>query len=627
MKKILLLLTAALLLPLAAGAQSATPRPDVRKCSMIIPAPAKMESQDNQRIMGHYDSDVVGTEGVGLTATTGKVSIGTILESEELDIFIGGKIVSFRVGLAESTPVTKVFVVPITAGGAYGSMVSWPCEVSSTGWNVINLPSPYELNLSEGGRLLIGFEYEQTQTNKPLALVNEGDEAYDTYWYKKAGHQYRWTTAGLKSYGNLCVQCVVEKDHFPEVLIKTSALQCPGFVKKGEEMPFTFNVKNRGSRALNPQDLTFDVNIDGEKVGYTYNAEVIEPGATITVNCNLVTDDLTSGNHTLTINNAVALGESLDYVYPMNASFMIHSGTYPRQKHYVEQYTSVNCTYCPLGNSMLSILKQMRDDIIWVGIHADFSGTDPMSTAQGDSIMDYVANSSYPSASFDRSTGWENERQLVNSIGYYAEYHQQIAEELGQFFDHISETHPTFATISIDPVVDPETREAVITVSGEMTPDFDLLLGDDNKLYVCITEDSIVSGQLNSGIWISGYVHNGVFRCALGTVKGVDFNRVDGGYSNEFTVTIPDDWKLNNLNVVAFIARPITSGVYTDMYLNNAESVRLYNPSESIEEILVDGDAVPVEYYDIMGHRIDGPCHGINIVKMSDGTARKVFVK
>ena len=243
------------------------------------------------------------------------------------------------------------------------------------------------------------------------------------------------------------------------------------------------------------------------------------------------------------------------------------------------------------------------------------------------SIMNYVGNNSYPSATFDRSTGWENDRQLVNSIGYYAEYHTQIAEELGHFFDNITEQNPTFASIEIIPVVDPESREAIITVKGEMSPDFDLLLGDDNVLNVFITEDSVVAAQLNSGTWVTQYVHNGVFRQALGSAKGVDFNRVDGGYCNEFTVTIPDQWVLDNLNVVAFISRPIAAGVTTDMELNNAESVKLYNPSHGIEEILIDGDAVPVGYYDIMGRQTDGMHHGINIVKMSDGTARKVLVK
>lgn len=590
---------------------------------MLLPLAVGAQTQ---RIMGHYDSDAVATEGVALTTTTGKVSIGTILESDELDIFAGGKIVSFRVGLAESTPVTKVFVVPITAGGAYGSMVSWSCNVNSTGWNVINLPSPYQLNLTDGGRLLIGFEYEQTATNKPLALVQEGDEIYDTYWYKKAGQMYRWTTAGLRSYGNLCVQCVVEKDHFPEVLIKAKALKCPSFWSRGEMMPFSFNVKNRGTQTLDAQALTFDVKVDGEKMATISNSEAIESGDTLTIEGLLETADLVSGNHTLTIDGATVGEEVLDYVFPMNASFMLFSAVYPRQKHMVEQYTSTYCTYCPLGNSMLSILKQKRDDVIWVGVHANFNGVDPCSTVQGDSIMDFVGNDSYPSATFDRSTGWENERQLVNSIGYYEEYHEQIAEELGQFFDLIAANNPTFASIEITPVVDIETREATITVSGEMSPDFDQLLGEGCRLSVYITEDSIVARQLNSGVWVSQYVHNGVFRCALGSVKGVEFNKTEEGYSNEFTMTIPDEWNINNLNVVAFISRPLDGGNMLDMYLNNAEVARLYTPTHGIDEILTDEDAVPVEYYDVMGHKMDGPRQGINIVKMSNGTAKKVLV-
>ena len=615
MKKNLLLLVMGLLLTMTASAQSG------------LLAPGKIDLPENQKIMGHYDNDAISTEGVAITSATGKLSIGVILENEEIDIFNGGKIVAFRLGLAESTPVSKVFVIPITAGGAYGSMISWACDVSDTGWNVVELTNPYQLNIPEGGQLLVGFEYEQTATNHPLALVDEGEATYDTYLYKKTGSRYRWTTAGLRSYGNLCLQCIVEKEDFPEVIIKASGLECPAFWSKGEMMPFSFQVKNRGDKTIDAQSLTFDVKVDGEKVGETFNAEAIEPGNTITVESSLVTDDLPSGSHVLTIDGAVAGEEVLSYVFPLNASFMLYSAVYPRQKHMVEQYTSTYCTYCPLGNSMLSLLTQQRDDIIWVGVHANFNGIDPCSTAQGDSIMNYVGNNSYPSATFDRSTGWENPRQLVNSIGYYAEYHQQIADELGMFFDQIAEQNPTFATIEINPVVNLETREAVITVSGEMSPDFELMMGNDNKLSVYLTEDSIVARQLNGGRWEDRYVHNGVFRQALGSVKGVDFNRTEDGYSNEFTVTIPPEWNINNMHVVAFISRPLAGGNTTDMYLNNAEAVRLYNPTHGIDEILTDGEAVPVEYYDVMGRKMDGPRQGINIVKMSNGTAKKVLVK
>ena len=281
-----------------------------------------------------------------------------------------------------------------------------------------------------------------------------------------------------------------------------------------------------------------------------------------------------------------------------------------------------------MGVSFLTLATQLRDNIVWVGVHGNLGlGVDPFTTAQGDSIMAYVNATAYPSAAFDRSTGWESDRQMINSIGYYESYHQQEAELLGQFFDYVAEQHPTFATISIDPVVDLATREAVITVKGDMSPDFDVLLGEDSKLYVYLTEDSLVARQTNGSTWLTNFVHNGVFRTALGSVKGVSFNRTDDGYCNEFVVTIPDNWNINNMNVVAFIARPIESGNYTDMAVNNAEKARLVRPVDGIEEILDEEDAVPVGYYDIMGRQTDGLHHGINIVKMSNGTAKKVLVK
>jgi hypothetical protein len=619
MRKSLLLLVMALSFSTAICAQN------------VMMAPAGMDLPDNQKLLGHYDTDDVGTEGVGLS-TNGLVYLGTILESEELDLFNGGRIMSFRVGLAESTTISKVFVMPVAAGGAYGTLLSWDCNVSEVGWNVIELPTPYQLNLSEGEKLMIGFQYEQKANQKPLALVKVGD-IYDTYQYKKAGSMYRWAVAGLKPYGNLCVQCIVEHDNFPKYLIKPGGFDCPEYVKVGETMPFSFFVRNRGNNAVEPQALTFDVMVDGNKVATITNQERLEAGDTITIQSEIETADLEMGNHEISVENAVIEDEVLQYVFPMKASFLVHNGIYPRQKHLIEQLTSTYCTYCPLGNSMLNILKGQRDDIIWVGLHGNLgSGVDPYTTAQGDSIMIYMTGGSisYPSAAFDRSTGWENDLQMVNGIGYYEQYHQQIANELSLFFDDISANQLTFASIEINPVVNRETREAVVTVSGEMSPDFDLLLGEGCKLTVYITEDSLVARQLNSGTWVNNYRHNGVFRCALGSAKGVDFNLVEEGYSNEFKFTVPAEWNMANLNVVAFISRPLTngaSGVYTDMKVNNAESVRLISEEGGIEEILNEGDAVPVAYYDMMGRQHDNLQQGVNIVKMSDGTARKVLVK
>lgn len=49
--------------------------------------------------------------------------------------------------------------------------------------------------------------------------------------------------------------------------------------------------------------------------------------------------------------------------------------------------------------------------------------------------------------------------------------------------------------------------------------------------------------------------------------------------------------------------------------------------SDGLDEQVVSTDAVPVGYYDVTGRHLSSLQQGINIVKMSDGTARKVYIK
>lgn len=61
------------------------------------------------------------------------------------------------------------------------------------------------------------------------------------------------------------------------------------------------------------------------------------------------------------------------------------------------------------------------------------------------------------------------------------------------------------------------------------------------------------------------------------------------------------------------------SGYYIDYKFSQGQS--------GIDEQLINSDAVPVGYYDVTGRQLSGLQQGINIVKMSDGTARKLFQK
>ena len=51
------------------------------------------------------------------------------------------------------------------------------------------------------------------------------------------------------------------------------------------------------------------------------------------------------------------------------------------------------------------------------------------------------------------------------------------------------------------------------------------------------------------------------------------------------------------------------------------------NAATGIEGVAIEGNATELARYDIHGRQLKQPTHGINIVRYSDGTAKKVIVK
>lgn len=598
MRKVLLLTLAALLLSFTMSAQLLSSQDmkvhrapyalqQFKSHTPRMMAPARADLADNQMIMGHYDSDDYESNGLGITGMPGTLPLGTILTPSELAMFQGGKIVKFRVALAAATKISRVFVIPVSATGVYGTTTAWNCDVNAVGWNEIELETPYEINLGDDKSLMIGFDYRQTSSNYPIAYTTQGT-IYPTFLYA----QNTWNNVGLDTYGNLCVQCVVEKDDFDPYLIAVGNPYTPTFTKLGEDIFFVFASRNAGTASSVPAgSVSYDIYIDGEFISSMTNERDLTRSFE-DFDGTIPSDGLTVGRHTLTIVASELFGEPIESPMSTSVEFTLYESGFDHQMFLLEQFTSTYCTYCPLGINMLQVLMGMRDDIAWVGIHGNMNGTDPMRTLQCDSIMSYQGSDSYPSGSFNRSVGFESDDAIVTGLGYYEQYHNQVAGEISAFYDYLAEV-PSFATVNINSTFDAETREAVITVDGELAPNFDSLMGDDCKLTVYITEDGIVARQLNQGTWVSNFVHNGVLRRAVNSVKGSDLNRDGNTYKNEFTYTIPSAWKAENLNIVAFISRPLAngaSGVYTDLYVNQVNKRKLGEFDEPTMRGDVNGD-------------------------------------
>lgn len=549
MKKLLSLLMAALLLPLASGA---------------------MDLEPNQLLMGHYLSDDLATTGWGSNALEGLSTVATDITPDELALYRGGEIVAFRVGLFLSTPVTRLFTIPVTPDGEvlYNDMTEWACNASSQGWNLIELETPYDLNdLPDGYSLRIGFDYVQaTKSSKPLSVVKVGT-THPTMHYIGG----TWKTLVLSNKGNLSLQCVVENDNFPTYVIRVRNLSGPKLISMGDEVNFTFETCNLGVNPVGAGECEYAVAVNGTEVATITNPMALT-NSYVQMSSSLSSEGLGEGSYRVTVSPIRVKGEDISNPPVVEFTFNIVEQVFQRQMRLVEQFTSVECTYCPMGTATLDALCNLRDDIAWVSVHQILSSSDPFRTAQCDTIARWQGGTSYPTASFDRSVGLSSSTSVANVISYTNA--NSGANEISNFLNQI-EDGTAWSTVYINSTYDPATRKAVVTVNGDLTPVFDGMMGSDSRLTVYITEDGLVSPQYSSGTWVNNYVHNNVLRLALGSAKGVEMNRTDNSYKNVFNVDIPAEWNADNLSVVAFISRPLRSGHLTDIYVDNVNKRKL----------------------------------------------------
>ncbi len=73
---------------------------------------------------------------------------------------------------------------------------------------------------------------------------------------------------------------------------------------------------------------------------------------------------------------------------------------------------------------------------------------------------------------------------------------------------------------------------------------------------------------------------------------------------------------------VAFVTTSENETFYGEM-----QSFKTSVDTSGIDDAKVTEEPVVVARYDLRGRRLDAPQTGMNILKMSDGTTRKVFVK
>lgn len=624
------------------------------------------EPASNERIMGFYNTDELdlsGASNVGLVALSPgtykcKAAIG--LAPANIGNFVGGKITKVRYALSEDNGAGKLFISKMNEEGTGPDDPIVEVDVPEThaGWNVVTLPTA--ITIEENQTYIIGYEYNQTVVNQGTGqdpLINPGNypivvdyvvnpNAHATYGCMgycefEEGIGFTWYDLG-ESLGNICIQAFVEGGNFADEDLTLSQLQFNAtstFVKSGNELDFNFNIMSMGNNI--PSSYKLNVSVDGAVVTTLENPiQLTHQPQTVNAKVSIPSNIFT-GTHTIAVSVAEINGKEPTTAIDddmISGNVNVYNNEIGRQKNLVEEFTSTRCAFCPLGHETMNELAKLRDDLVFVGVHNDTPYASAFMNEKSLEISNNLLIDKHnPSAAFNR---WYLDDPSMNPnkwVDFQTSWPGQEAQ-YAQIFNIIidmSNEMPSFAAVDIATNYDPSTRQLNVTVSGKTArEDLDAFV-PNAALTVYLTEDGVVAPQTsineagNESIEIPDYVHNHILRDVLTETLGEPLQFVDGeNYSMTYTTTLDAEWNADNMNVVAFIGRPVTAESWmNDVFINQVNSVKVGGTVGINNVGVTEGNVKEVARYSLDGRQLSRPEKGINIIKMSDGSTRKVIVK
>ncbi|MCD8202977.1 MAG: Omp28-related outer membrane protein [Prevotella sp.] len=637
-------------------------------------APQRIALDSDEHIIGFYTTDDLPDltyAGYGVTWNPGQLKAGVIFEDDVLQKYYGGQMTKVRFAIgAEGVEVAGVDIYEfdaITYDTENATLVSHTdfTGTAAVGWNDVTLTTP--VTIKKGMYYIVSYEYTQLEDEElaasfPLVTDLELPEGivdiiptygFVVYGYWSDYNVWDWYTFNDLSYGiyygNLCIQAVVKGGGNVADDIALKNFVADKYGKAGEEYEYSFNIRSDGNTL--PSTYEISISIDGAvtetlSTPITLTTSYQTYSGKITLPAGMSTGDHSIAVHVETINGNVPTQNTEDDT--LEATFNVYEGSVSRQMHLIEEYTSTLCTWCPLGHALLEKLQENNPNYALVAIHSEGMGDDPMFISDGRTeYMEYYADyyGSLPAASFNRylyNDADLNADGIVSiPIAYTSYYTEEVANEIASLVNSTYAKIPAFAEVNIDYTYNPDTRALSIKVYGDGVSKANEYLAG-NRLTVYLTEDGLVYTQLNQGTYVYDYVHNNVLRLIVndnefGLGDEIGWTS-DSSYENNFTVTLDSSWNVDNMHIVALISKDLAhwedddegGGWYyndmDEMYVNNANMINI-SSGTGIKNAITDSNAVESSRYIIDGRQISSPVKGLNIIKMSDGTARKVTVK
>ena len=292
----------------------------------------------------------------------------------------------------------------------------------------------------------------------------------------------------------------------------------------------------------------------------------------------------------------------------------------------LEEFTGEKCPNCP---PVAALVNQLLHDADYsekvAGIcHHDGYYTDQF-TQPSDTEYTWFYNDGggtyAPALMFDRWSGDGSPDKSNNSGNNTPVRFVGTLDRMKQLVDTRYDEAP-MVNLKMEFEYNTDSTEVAITVRGKRSP---LWSNKTPRLTLTLTEDSIASTTQSgySGTFWQMHVNRGV-----NSTWGELVDWQNDSFVYNYTFPVKPEFNKKQLKVVAFMSKydssdpnncTIDNGAVISLQKKKVIPSAITTPTKSF--------AKEVARYTVDGQLISAPQHGINIVKMSDGSVRKVFVK
>ncbi len=547
--------------------------------------------------LGYCDGNNVSGELSGMSA------VAIRLPQDEFPMYQGSRIIGVRIGLgANCDKGVNVFLRDRLDST---DLYTFKTGALYKGWCDVLFDEPVDYPVSD---LVVG--YEVVSGVRPGVSAVAGYTSSDGCLVLENGS---WTDRTRQGVSPLCLQLLVAGDSYA---VNDAALLTVKDIVAAAGMPLeiTGNIRNNTNSILREVALSLETE-SGSRDGTAAVADVLpgEIGA-----FTFETEGIDgSGKKTCDLRIRSVAGMQDDYGFndmcPINIRLV--DGIVAR-KVLVEEFTGQNCPNCPSGKGRIDEALKGIDNVVMVAHHTGFGSDDY--TASGSTMLHFFYNdpggSTYaPAMMIDREAGNPGP---VGTIGDPAAIRTRILER---------QRLPSEVSLTLMRDYDIQTRTLKIYANMRQVEGMDI--GNSPVVCICLIENGIIGLQRPN---YSDYRHDAVNRLFVTAPLGDPVAlSVEDDVSVTYDVIVDETWNVDNMEIVAFVSN-YDSANCNNCMVYNAESCALVGndniPGSGVGDIVAAERRISA-IYSISGVLLNSMQPGVNIIRYTDGTVRKVVVR